>query len=71
MEINFCDNFVSGDMPYTGGQLILHVKALNASLCQQTIEQFVKLLPGSFKVEDYYGFQYRDGRDCMQYCTLT
>jgi len=54
-----------GVMPATGGDILLHVKAENRSLCFETAKAFVKALPkGSVgRVEDRYSFQFQDGRD--------
>jgi len=54
-----------GDMPATGGDIFLHVKAETTSLCYETVQAFVDLLPkGSVeKIDDKYSFQYQDGRD--------
>jgi len=54
-----------GDMPETGGDLLLHVKGETKSMCWETVKQFVDSLPkGSVaKIDDQYGFQFQDGRD--------
>jgi len=54
-----------GNMPATGGDILLHVKAETQSLCFETVKKFVESLPpGSVaRVEDKYAFQYQDGRD--------
>jgi len=54
-----------GDMPSTGGDILLHVKAETVSLCYEVVKKFVETLPkGSIKkVEDKYSFQFQDGRD--------
>jgi deferrochelatase/peroxidase EfeB len=54
-----------GDLPYTKHEVILHVKANTRSLVYETIDAFLRVLPkdkiASFN--DYYGWQYKDGRD--------
>jgi len=54
-----------GSMPATGGDIFLHVKAESYSLAFETVKHFVEALPpGSVeKVEDWYGFQFQEGRD--------
>jgi len=54
-----------GEMPRTEGSLILHVKGDSYSLCYEAIQEFINLLPKDSieLIEDYYGFQYQDGRD--------
>jgi len=56
---------VFGDMPATGGDIFLHVKAETTSLCYETVEAFLVSLPkGSVeKVDDKYSFQFKEGRD--------
>jgi len=43
----------------------LHIKGETNSLCYETVDEFLSKLPkGSVaKVEDTYGWTYRDGRD--------
>jgi deferrochelatase/peroxidase EfeB len=60
-------------MPKTEGDIIIHVKAKTYSLCFETgfisfltqVQSFVKCFPSEsiLKVEDNYGFEYKDGRD--------
>jgi len=54
-----------GDLPHTKYDIILHVKGKNQTLCYESVEEFVKLLPKDkvLSLQDFYGFQYKDGRD--------
>jgi len=54
-----------GDMPATGGDILLHVKGDSHSICFETVLNFVNSFPpGSIeKVEDWYGFEFQQGRD--------
>lgn len=54
-----------GSMPDAGTDLVLHVKADSRSQCYEVVQAFVNALPQEaiVKIEDRYGWQFRDGRD--------
>lgn len=54
-----------GAMPATGGDILLHVKAVNKSHCFEVIKGLVAALPpGSIaSIDDEYGFHFQDSRD--------
>jgi len=54
-----------GEMPATGGDIFVHVKAETYSMAFETVKLFVESLPeGSIeKIDDWYGFQFQEGRD--------
>lgn len=54
-----------GSMPHANSDLVLHVKASTRSQCYEVVQQFIDTLPSDaiVRVEDRYGWQYRDGRD--------
>ena len=58
-----------GSMPFQETELVLHVKAKNASKCYEAINLFVDSLPkGSVEtVNEHYGFQYQDSRDLSKF----